>query len=94
MIVETEKQRKALQSATESGKQEGVQGVWGFKYTIFTGPLNHAASPCDMCVCVCVCVRSLPAHRRVWSQQWKVWLMQTSCDLCIWQMCMCQGVSM
>ena len=37
MIVETEKQRKALQAAAESGKQEGVQGVWGFKYTIFTG---------------------------------------------------------
>ena len=37
MIVETEKQRKALQAAAESGKQEGVQGVWGFKFTIFTG---------------------------------------------------------
>eukprot|EP00731_Ephydatia_muelleri_P001703 Em0001g1703a len=37
VIVETEKQRKALQAAAESGKQEGVQGVWGFKYT---GPLK------------------------------------------------------
>ena len=37
VIVETEKQRKALQAAAESGKQEGVQRVWGFKYTIFTG---------------------------------------------------------
>ena len=40
MIVETEKQRRALQAAAESGKQEGVQGVWGFKYTIFTGPFK------------------------------------------------------
>ena len=61
MIVKTEKQRKALQAAAESGKQEGVQGVWGFKYTIFTGPLK----PCSISRClvgVCVCASSSATH--------------------------------